>query len=306
MRKPPRRMNNNIRFAFFGTSHIARYAIEELVMAGLCPTLVVTAPDTAQGRGRIMTPSVISSWADAHHIPTLKPEKITPDLLDTLKTEGPWDVFVVIDYGYILPKGLLAIPRKGVINIHPSLLPRLRGPSPLRTAILNNEKENGVTVMLMDEKMDHGPVIAQEHITFAAWPPHVAEFEETMVRAGGKLCAEVLPRWVDDEIKALAQDHTSATFCKMIQKEDGLLNIENTRSPDDAYRALLKIRAYEGWPGTFAFFERHGVTLRAKIIDAELATDGSLHITRIIPESKREMSYDDFLRSGATPIASSS
>lgn len=299
-------MNNNFRFAFFGTSHIARFALEEIATTKYIPSLIVTAPDAPQGRGHVMTPSVISEWADAHNIPTYKPEKITAEIVESLSTQGPWDLFVVIDYGYILPKDLLAIPRKGVINIHPSLLPHLRGPSPLRSAILTDQKENGVTVMLMDEKMDHGPIIAQEHLTFAEWPPRIAAFEETMVRAGGKLCAEVLPKWMNDEIEAHTQNHADATFCKMIQKEDGLLELSQIHTKDEAYRVLLKIRAYEGWPGTYAFFERNGTRIRAKIIDAELASDGSLHITRVTPEGKREMSYDEFFRSGATPIASSS
>ena len=305
-------MPTNIRFVFFGTSHIARFALEEIVMAGFTPSLIVTAPDTPQGRGHVMTPSIISDWADAHGIPTFKPEKITPEVVAQLSED--WDVFVVIDYGYILPKTLLDIPKHGTLNIHPSLLPRLRGPSPLRSAILNDEKENGVTVMLMDEKMDHGPIIAQEHITFAEWPPRVAEFEETLARAGGRILAEVLPKWINNEIEAHPQDHSQATFCKMIAKEHGLLELSQIKTKDDAYQALLKIRAYEGWPGTFAFFERPSTgsgqatarKIRVKILDAQLAADGSLEITRVIPEGKREMSYQEFLRSGATPTSSAS
>jgi methionyl-tRNA formyltransferase len=294
---------NNIRFAFFGTSHIARYALEEIVRAGYTPELVITAPDAPQGRGLTLTPSEISQWADAQHIPLHKPEHISESLIRSLQ-EQTWDVFVVVDYGYILPQALLSIPRRGVLNIHPSLLPRLRGPSPIRSAILDDERETGVSVMLMDAKMDHGPIIAQKNIRTQEWPPRVHELEETLARAGGALLAEVLPLWIDGAVEARDQEHARATYCTLIKKEDGLIDIHG-----DPYANLLKIRAYEGWPGTFAFFERNGARIRVKICDARLTSDGTLSITRVIPEGKREMSYEDFLRSGAhpaTPTASAS
>jgi methionyl-tRNA formyltransferase len=289
---------NDLRIAFFGTSHIARFALEEIVAAGFTPTRIVTAPDTPQGRGLAFAPSNVALWADTRGLSLSKPEKITTDVISEL-AQHIWDVFIVIDYGYILPRSLLEIPRRGTLNIHPSLLPRLRGPSPIRSAILTDEKDTGVTVMVLDEKMDHGPIITQRAITTLSWPPHVRELEELLAREGGKALAAILPDWLDEKITAQPQNHAAATFCKMFTKEDGLLDLHA-----DGYTNLLKIRALEGWPGTYTFFERNGTRIRVKILDANLDADGSLAITRIIPEGKREMSYEEFLRSGATPIAS--
>ncbi len=199
-------------------------------------------------------------------------------------------MFVVASYGKILPKALLDIPRRGVVNMHPSLLPRLRGPSPIRSAILNDEKEVGVSVMLLDEKMDHGPLIAQKKVEMPYWPMHGLELDDLLAREGGELLADYLPLWIDGDGRSAQQNHDLATYCSMFKKEDGLIDMQ-----DDAHYNLLKIRALEGWPGTFTFFERNGKQLRVKIIDAHVE-NGNLILDRIIPDGKRIMSFQEFSR----------
>lgn len=285
-----------ISFAFFGTGAIARRILEELEQSGLSPALTITSPDRPQGRSLQHTPSPVAEWANEHTIETLKPEKIDADVCSNLEARN-YPIFIVADYGMLLPKKLLDIPPRGVINVHPSLLPRLRGPSPIRTAILNNEKETGVTIMLLDEEMDHGPIIAQKKISIEPWPPRGSELDEILAREGGKLLAHILPEWLAGTIEAHEQNHDLATYSHMIRKEDGLLNLS-----DDPYANLLKIRAFEGWPGTYAFFERQGKRIRVQILDAH-SEHGRLVIDRVKPEGKKEMDYRDFERSGAKPIA---
>ena len=286
---------HNISFAFFGTAPLATEVLDSLERAGFMPSLIVAGPDTIEPRKKKIQFPPEKIWGLAHDVAVVQPQKIDTGFVGSLKTKG-WDVFVVASYGKILPKALLDIPEHGVVNVHPSLLPRLRGPSPMRSAILNDEKEVGVSVMLLDDQMDHGPIIAQRRITISEWPPHGAELDVVLASESAKLLTEYLPKWIAGEIEPHEQNHDLATYCEIFAKEDGLINMH-----DDAYKNLLKIRAYEGWPGTFSFFEKDGKKIRAKIIDAHVEND-SLKIDRITPEGKREMRYEEFLRSGAEPL----
>lgn len=276
---------SDIRFAFFGTSHVAAHAVQALFDNGCIPALVVTPAGKPQGRSREVIPCAVEEWAISKNIPLQHDHNIGTD----------WDVCIVADYGRILKKELLDIPRHGFLNIHPSLLPRLRGPSPMRTAILTDEQKTGVTIIKMDEQVDHGPIIAQKEVGML-WPPHLSDMEAILMQAGGTLLAQILPEWVAGTIEAREQNHDVATFTKKFEKEDGLLDLKAS-----AYENILTIRAFEGNPGTHAFFERNGKRIRVQILDAELK-NGTLEITRVKPEGKGEMDYDAFLRGGAKPI----
>jgi methionyl-tRNA formyltransferase len=219
----------------------------------------------------------------------LQPETINEALLNALRA-GSYEVYVLAAYGKILPKNILDLPKRGILNIHPSLLPKFRGASPVRAAILGNVPETGVTIIRLDEKMDHGPIVAQAkiNIEMADWPPPGRVLEEMLAREGGKLLAEVLQDYVAGGITPEPQDDSKATYCKKIVKEDGLLKLT-----DDPYQNFLKIRAFDGWPGAYFFAEKGGKQIRVKITDAEFK-DGKLEILKVIPEGKREMDYAAF------------
>lgn len=287
-------MHQPVRFALFGTPEITVTIAQALHGAGLTPAAVITRVDAPVGRGKVLTPPPMKVWAQSHHIPVHQPLKITPEFVAQMNQE-PWDVFVVAAYGKILPQSLLDIPKHGTLNVHPSLLPRLRGPSPIRSAILENEKETGVSIMLLDAEMDHGPILAQEKVTLPEWPPRAYELEHLLATRGGEMLAETLPKWVAGEITATEQDHSKATFCRMLKKTDGLVDLN-----DDPYKNLLKIRALEGWPGAYTFFERNGTRLRVQLIEAHIEND-ALVLDTVKPEGKNVMKYSDFARSGATP-----
>lgn len=282
------------RFAFFGTIPLAEGTLNALEKAGYLPSLIVAASDSLDRKKNLVFP-MEKRWAIERNIKVVQPEKITSEFIAELRAES-WDFFVVASYGKILPKALLDIPKHGVINIHPSLLPYLRGPSPIRSAILLDQRETGISIMLMDEKMDHGPLIAQKKIAVEPWPPRGRELDDLLAREGGDMLAEIVPKWLAGEITPKEQDHTQATFTKLFNKEDGELNLA-----DDGYHNLLKIRAFDGWPGTFAFFERSGERIRALILDAHMEGK-KLVIDTVKPEGKGEMPYADFLRSGAKPL----
>ena len=283
-------MSNKIppRFAYFGTPAYSVFVLEELEAAGLLPTLVITAPDRPQGRGLTLTPPEVKIWAQAHEIDVLQPEKLKdPSFLGELQNTE-WDFFVVAAYGKILPPELLAIPRRGILNVHPSLLPKFRGASPIHGQILADEQKTGVTVILIDEAMDHGPVLAQASIEPDPWPVPYPILEELLFREGGKLLADVIPRWLTGDITPEEQNHDEATYTKKIEKEDGLLDLG-----DDDYKNYLKFQAYRTWPGVFFFEKKGSEDVRLKVTDASFE-DGVFTILKVIPEGKKEVPYEIF------------
>lgn len=282
----------NINFAFFGTSHIATMVLDELEKVGLLPALVVTLPPKKQGRGLQEVDTDVATWARQRNVP------LAYDWADFEKSPptGGWDVAIVVDYGKILPQSLLSIPKKGFLNMHPSLLPRLRGASPMRSAILNNEQDTGVSVILIDEEMDHGPLVAQKKAQFPEWPLKNSELESILVPLGGMLLAQILREYVAGNIEPVEQNHDVATYSGKFTKEDGLLDLKG-----DVLENLRKIYAFEGWPGTYAFFERAGKKIRVAILDAHIEGK-ALVIDSVKPEGKNMMPYEEFARSGAKPL----
>jgi methionyl-tRNA formyltransferase len=242
-----------------------------------------------------MRRSPVKEWALRRDIPVIEPETLSdvpPELKD-------FDVYIVAAYGKIIPKALLDIPRYGTLNVHPSLLPKYRGPSPIEQQILDDVREVGVSVILLDEETDHGPVLAQKAIALDELRGR-AELEHLLWEEGGALLASILPTWVlessgrhdgeyPDTLVPEPQKHAEATFTPRVSKEDGFIDLAG-----GARKNYLKYLAYEGWPGTYFFSEKDGEKIRVKIASAELV-DGTFTPLRVIPEGKREMAYADFL-----------
>jgi methionyl-tRNA formyltransferase len=301
-----------ISFIFFGTSDFATIILDELQSHGYLPDLIITTPDTPQGRKLVMTPPPVKMWADKNSVHVLQPATLKDaELVKKLEAEAPggrWDVFVVASYGKIIPKTLLDMPKHQVLNVHPSLLPKYRGASPLQSAILDDAHDTGVTIMRLDEEMDHGPIVATKKLEAAhllsasqtpaastqsatqhtAWPPTSALLKKVLGQMGGTLLATVLPKWIDGSISETPQDHSQATYTKKIDKKDGLINLS-----DDPYKNFLKIQAFSEWPKAYFFIKKDGTDMRVIISSARFA-DGILTIERVIPEGKREMNYVDF------------
>lgn len=287
-------MTNVPPFVFFGTPDIAVVSLEALKKAGCLPALVVTAPDTHQGRGMVLTPSPAARWADTNGIPTLKPQKLSdPDLAEMLRASGA-DVFVVVAYGKIIPQALLDIPKFGTLNMHPSLLPRHRGPSPIESQILSETDKNGVgvSVMLLDEKMDHGPVLAQESVAdeLSEWPTAASHLRPLLAHRGAKLLAATLPQYVAGKLSPVPQNDAEATYCTMMKKEDARIDLSG-----DSYTNYLKVLAYDVWPRAYFFTEKNGKKIRVVITSARYEHD-ALVLERVIPEGKKEVAYRDFVR----------
>jgi methionyl-tRNA formyltransferase len=283
---------------FLGGEPLGLPSLSALCAAGLTPDLVVCNPDRPAGRGQSLQAPAIKVWAEENGIDIFQPDSYKdPTTLSTI-TEQTWDLFVVVAYNFILPKWFLELPKHGVINVHPSLLPKLRGASPIRTAIINNAPEHiGVSIMLMDEAMDHGPLLAQEPLTIdtAQWPMVGPELDALLAHTGGELLARTIPAWLEGTITPTEQDHVNATYTKKFNKADSELFLDPNNLPggDEALQTFLKIKAYAGMFDTF--FMDHGK--RIKIKAATLSQAGELLLLRVTPEGKKEIDFTLYLQS---------
>lgn len=240
-------------FAFLGTSVDSKFALEALAARGLEPAAVI---DT----------------------------KELPDEL--YNTE--WDFILVCSFGKILPKKLLDLPRRGCINIHPSLLPKFRGPSPYVSAILADEHITGVSVMLLEEKMDAGPILAQARIDIeeSDWPPRGLLLSRMLFTEGVNLLAEILPDWLAGKLEPTRQDEAQATYTKKFSDADALLDLSKPRE------SYLKIQAFDKSP------RAHFITGKGKrvVVTDAAWENGGLKILKVLPEGKKEMPYEDYQR----------
>jgi len=277
--------NTNFKIGFFGTPEYAVITLLKLKEAGFTISFVVTQPDRPQGRNLLLTPPPAKVWAIENDIPFYQPEKLRDEEFKSKLKKHDCDVFVVIAYGKIIPDDILNIPKAHSLNIHGSLLPKHRGSCPIETAILEDDRVTGVTIIKMDKEMDHGPIVAKKEVIVEPWPPLAEVLGKEIVKAGSDLLISILPDWINGKIKEKEQDDLQATYTKMIKKEDGLIDLE-----DNPYKNFLKIQAYHGWPSAFFFKEETGKRTRVKITKASYENN-TLVIEKVIPEGKKEMDY---------------
>ncbi|MGI8925025.1 MAG: methionyl-tRNA formyltransferase [Tepidiformaceae bacterium] len=233
------------RVVFMGSPPFAVPSLQALADAGHELVAVVTQPDRPAGRGGAIKPSPVKAAAALLGIQILQPLTLKDDATRSVLSALRPHLFVVAAYGKILPGALLAMPSRGALNVHASLLPRWRGPSPITAAILAGDASTGVTIMEMSAKMDAGPAIAQ-----AAWaldPSATAgQVEPLLAALGARTLLEALPPWFDGQLAASPQDESLVTYCPFLRKEDG--HLRATMTVAEAERA---VRAYNPWPGAF-------------------------------------------------------
>lgn len=287
-------------FAFFGTPHFAVRVLDALEAHGLTPALVVCAPDKPRGRGLMLSPAPAKAWALKRGIDTVTPASLNDEALAADLANTDWDVFVVAAYGALVPQAVLSIPRAGCLNVHPSLLPKYRGASPVYSQILADDRHTGVTIMHMLERMDAGPIVAQARIEIAPedWPLNGSMLLNLLATEGGNLLAETLKPWIAGDIDAAPQDESLATYTRKLGNADALLNLDG-----DPRENLLKVRAFDtkefDSPARAYFMDEPGSPsskLRARrvIVTEAHLEGGALIIDRVIPEGRKEMAYADY------------
>lgn len=256
----------DIKILFFGTSEFAVPILEKLIENNYSIAAIITQPDKPTGRKQILTPSPVKILAQTHNLTILQPETLKefsfnefPNLIAKIKN---LELIISASYGKIIPKYILDLPKYGSLNVHPSLLPKYRGPSPIQTAILNGDKETGVSIMLMDEKMDHGPIIAQEIISLNDEAPKFTQLHNKLSMVGANLLVNMIPKLIRREVKPISQDDAKATYTKIITREDGKINWDKSAEEIDR-----QIRAFNPWPGCWTIMNREKSPKRVKVIN---------------------------------------
>ena len=281
-----------MKLVFFGSADFSVYVLEELKQHNILPELIITTPDKPKGRKLVLTPTPAKIWAQNYNIEVIDPpslKKDNADLIYKLKTDN-YELFLVASYGKIIPKEIFEIPKKKTLNIHPSLLPKYRGASPIQGQILNDEKEIGVTIMQIEETMDTGPIIVQKKIPVDEVFGR-KELEKILAVEGARLFAHVLPEWLMGAVDPIMQNEEQATYCKKIEKEDGQIEIDFDDFGKNARQNFLKIKAFEDWPTAYFFHDGKRVIITEATIE-----NGKLKIISVLPEGKRVMSFEDFGR----------
>jgi methionyl-tRNA formyltransferase len=282
-----------MKIAFFGTPNLAVYALDEMESFGLVPSLVVTTPDTKVGRKQILTAPQTKVWATERNIPVFQPSTLKNKEELTPLINEDWDIFVVFAYGKIMPQWLLSLPKYGTINAHPSLLPKLRGASPIRSTLLNDLTASGVTIIQMDAELDHGPILYQQAVSLTS-PIAGEELDKTLSLICGDLLAHVIQELPKGNIISTPQSDAEATFCTKITKDMAEITLDPYHLPkgEEAFMLYRKICAFDVWPEAFFLYQGK----RIKIKRASLSPEGTLNIKRITPEGKSEMNFEDYFK----------
>jgi len=235
-----------MKIAFFGSPAIALPALNSLIKAGHEIKLVITQPDRPAGRGKKLTPPPVKVFARDHGLACLQPEKIKGDdqVLAALKQAEP-DLNIVVAYGQIIPASIIYLPPFKTLNVHFSLLPKYRGAAPVQWAILNGDRTTGVTIMELNEKMDQGPILAQEEVEILPGE-NAHELEIRLSYLGARLLVDTLARI--NEIKPVPQAAELATYAPRLTKEQGQINWQEPAQAID-----FKVRAFFPWPGAYSY-----------------------------------------------------
>jgi methionyl-tRNA formyltransferase len=308
---------NKYKIVYFGSSHHSLPTLEALHKDERYEIVgVVSQPDKPVGRKQILTPTPVSRWAQEHNVLLLAPNSWKKDTEALEKLRGlKADVGVLAIYGKILPQNVIDAFPKGIVNIHPSILPKYRGPAPAVGVILNGEKRSGVAIMLLVAEMDAGPVLAISE--FDVSPTETPEtYYEKGFQIGTETLIDILPKYMTGELRGQEQDHSQATYTYRLSRDNG--KIDWSKSSEEIERM---IRAYTPWPGTWTEvwmttegaikFEREmsdrlelpfdegnwdGVhRKRMKVLSAVLEK-GSLALDKVQIEGETPVSFDSLLK----------
>jgi methionyl-tRNA formyltransferase len=301
------------RVVFMGTPDFAVPSLQALLSSGYNVVAVYTQPDKEAGRGRHVNTTPVKELALAKGLEVVQPETLKDREVVEHLTQLKPDIIIVAAYGRIITSEILALPEFGCLNVHPSLLPRYRGSSPVVSAILQGDEVTGVTIMMMDKGLDTGPILTQRMAPIMV-EDTAGSLTTRLAEIGAQLLLETIPQWLDGKIKPQPQSETGASYTRIITKEDGKVDWTLT-----ALELWRRIRAYDPWPGCYAIWEGK----RLRIIEAVAlpggryeeagkvvvlpkgsgevavgvqARDGILGLARVQLEGKKAMSAEEFLR----------
>jgi methionyl-tRNA formyltransferase len=298
-----------LKVLFLGTSEFSCPSLEAVLESAHEVIGVVTQPDRPKGRGQKFAPSPLKSLAVAKNLPVFQPERVRDhSSLEVLKSLHP-DLMVVVAYGQILSPAVLAIPPRGCVNVHASLLPKFRGAAPIARAILAGETRTGVTTMLMDPGMDTGPILLTAE-TSVEESDTQGTLHDRLARMGARLLGQTIEGWEKGTLPPIPQDPSLATYAPKIQKEEGRINWQTP-----ARHLFNLVRAFDPWPGAFTVWagrilklfqprpleeeakEAPGTVAQTSAAGLRVATsDGYLLIRELQLENRPRMGVSEFLR----------
>jgi methionyl-tRNA formyltransferase len=289
--------NTSNRIIFFGTEEFSLTALTGLIEAGYNIAAVVTKPDSRRGRGHQLVAPSVKVVAEKHNIPVWQPEKLK-DITDNIKALQPV-TGVLVSYGKIIPQSTIDLFTPGIVNVHPSLLPKYRGPSPIESAILNGDDKTGVTIMQLSAAMDAGPIYTAKEYALTGRETQ-PELYHTLATIGTNLLLEVLPRILANDLQPTPQDDTQASYCQLLTKSDGQLD------PDEltAAGAERRVRAYLKFPRVrldvlekdIIVTKAHTSQEKTNELAIKFRDDNYLSIDELIGPSGKTMSGEAFLK----------
>ena len=280
---------------------------------------VITEIDKTAGRGKKLVSPPTKEIAEKNNILCWQPQSLkkNSEILEKIESLEP-DVIVVAAYGKLLPEKLLNIPEHGCLNVHPSLLPIYRGPSPIQTALLNGDKETGVSIMLLDKEMDAGDLLVQKSVIIKETDDYNS-LSDQFSSEGATMLSEILPLYLQGSIILETQDDDKATFCYKISKESGKINW--TQSAEDIQNQL---RAYKKWPGIYSSFSGKKIDILEAVKSSDNNIEvkvgevykkekrifvrcgqGSLELLEVKLEGKKQMPIQNFINGNQSFLGSS-
>ena len=295
-----------------GTPEWAIPSLQAVLDSGSEISAVFTQPDRRVGRKRVLTTSSIKQFAQNQKLPVHTPEKAgSPETLELVRSLTP-EIIMVCAYGQILPQSFLDIPRIGCFNLHFSLLPKLRGASPVQAAIASGLETTGVSLQKIVLKLDAGPMVAASKPETIRPDDTTPSLGSRLAEIGGQLIRKTLPKLLAENFSATEQNEDEATYCRIIKKDEG-----RVRWTEETAREIeRKLRAFTPWPGIFTFYSisrKNENKRRIQLTKVEVVNEsfesgkvypelivgtrtGGLRILRLKPEGKQEMDADSFLR----------
>jgi methionyl-tRNA formyltransferase len=309
------------RIVFMGTPEFGVPVLEELARSRYDVVAVFTRPDRPAGRGRQMAPSPVKRAALEHGFRVIEPSTMRGRESAARLAELRPDVVVVAAFAYLLPPEVLAVPSLGCLNVHPSLLPRHRGPSPVAAALLSGDARTGVSIMLMDEGLDTGPVLAQESLNISE-TDSTGSLTGALSEMGARLLRSTLGKWLEGDVVPRPQDESLATCSELIRAEDARLDWSLP-----AVELWRRVRAYYPWPGCYTMWEGRRLKIHScqplqeremggvgRVVEMPVTSvlrigvvtgEGVLGLGEVQLEGKRQVSAEEFVRGQGGFIGSS-
>jgi methionyl-tRNA formyltransferase len=250
-----------IKIIFLGSAEFGAIILEQLIRETADEMIIagaITQPDKPVGRKQTLSAQPVKILAVKNKIPIWQPEKFDDKITDELQKKEA-DIFIVAAYGKIIPAAILNIPKYGCLNIHPSLLPKYRGPAPIQYALFNGDKETGVTIIKLDEKMDHGAIVNYQSASINGEDNYLT-LSRRLAAMGTKLLVKTIPDYLTKKIQPREQNHKQSTYTRIIDKKDGLIDWQKNAS-----QIYNQWRAYIIWPGIFTKFKNQELKCKIKV-----------------------------------------